>query len=189
MGRARTRLTRNALGSLAVLAVVAAIWIGLPALNRAVPAARTLPAGRPYSVGGGVTLMPPPGAQYDITKAVKGRDGSSGAALFVLGDARFTVTVLPFTGSLSAAGAGLRTAITRGRGYQLLGRETPTQTTQGVPGVQGGYSTATGTGRYAVFVHGGLAVQATFAGSDLDQGRVFTALTASVASISFGPVR
>ena len=188
-GLTRDALIRNVLGSLAILGVVVAIGVGLPAVNNAIPAARAVPAGRAYLVGGGVTVLPPAGAQYDVTKSVTSPDGSQGAVLFVLGNVRFTVTVLKFTGSLSTASAALRTAITRGRGYQLLGREGPTRTVAGVAGVQGGYTTATGTGRYAVFVHDGLAAEVTFAGSDIDRPESLATLTASVASIVFGPVR
>ena len=68
MGLAARRLLRDAWHSLGVVAVVGTIAFGLPAIDRAVPANRSVPLDRPYRVGGGIALVPPAG------------DGSSGCA-------------------------------------------------------------------------------------------------------------
>lgn len=179
-------LTRNALASLGVVAIVAAIGLGLPWLNARVPATRAVHTGVPYPVAADVTVLPPAGAQYDVTRTATSRDGREGAVLFLVGNARLTVSVLRFTGTLAAAAQALRTTITRARGYQALGEQAPTATSAGVPGLGGGYTTATATGWYAVFVADGLAVQATFAGVDLPGSGGLPSLQASVASIAFG---
>src|SRR5688500_6327041 len=103
----------NLLGSLAVLMAAGAIAVGLPALDRALPAARPVPADRPYLVGGGVSLVPPRGALIDVTKTRPGRD--RGAVLFLVGAVRFVVVAAPFPASLDAAAARLRQKITATR--------------------------------------------------------------------------
>ncbi len=186
MGSGRAGLIRNALACLAVVAVLVAVGLGLPALNRSVPATHALPTGKPYLVAAGVTVTPPPGAQYDVTRTVTTRDGRQGAVLFVLGPARMTVTVLNFDGTLAQAAAQLRAVITRAPGYQTLGADGPAQTGAGVAGRGGEYVAAGGSGRYAVFIAGGLAVQSTYATGGLSTD-VLPILAASVASIVFGP--
>jgi hypothetical protein len=185
MRRAGGGLTRNAVASLVVVAVCAAVGLGLPWLNNRLPATRAVPAGKPFLVASGVTVMPPPHALYDVTKTATTRDGRQGAVLFVLGSLRFTVSVVRFDGTLPEAAKVLRMMITRARGYQALGPEGPVVTRAGVAGLGGGYTTAAGTGRYAVFVADGLAVQATYNGSEPGSDALST-LQASVDSIAFG---
>jgi hypothetical protein len=185
MGSGRAGLIRNALACLAVLVVLVAVGLGLPALNRRVPATHALPSGRPYVVAAGVTVTPPPGAQYDVTRTQTTRDGRQGAVLFVLGPARMTVLVLSYDGSLSQAATQVRAMITRAPGYQTLGPDGPVATSAGVAGRGGEYVAAGGSGRYAVFVAHGLAVQSTYATGGLSAD-VLPVLAASVASISFG---
>ncbi len=185
MGGARAGLTRNALASLGVVAVLAMVGVALPAVNARVPATYAVATGRPYPVATGVSVVPPPGAQYDATRTATSRDGREGGVLFVVGTARLTVVVVRFTGTLPQAATALRAVIVRARGYQALGREAPTATSAGVRGLAGGYTTATGTGWYAVFVADGLAVRATFAGTDLPGSAELPALRAAVASIAF----
>jgi hypothetical protein len=184
MGRARADLTRNALASLGVLALLAAIGLGLPRLDARVRATYAVPAGVPFRVAGGITIVPPPGAQYDATKTATSRDGREGDVLFVVGGARLTVSVTRFTGTLSQAARQTRAIIRRARGYQAIGREGPTATSSGVSGLGGGYTAANGPGWYAVFVAGGRVVRATFAGTDLPGSNELAALRTSVASIA-----
>ncbi len=185
MGSLGGRLTRNALASLLVAVVCAAIGLGLPWLNNRLPATRAVPAGKPFPIAAGVTVLPPSNAVYDVTKTATSQDGRQGAVLFVVGSLRYTVAVVLFTGTLAEAAQVVRAAITHARGYQALGREGPVRTGAGVAGLGGGYTTATGTGRYAVFVADGLAVQTTFAGAEPGSEALAT-IQASVDSITFG---
>ena len=98
---ARSRLLRNAAGSAGVLVAVVALALGLPGLDRALPAEREV-AGGPYEVGAGVTVVPPPGAVVDVTNTRPGAD--RGAALFLVGAVRYVIVVTPFTGDLEDAG-------------------------------------------------------------------------------------
>src|SRR5512144_431928 len=116
MGSARAAFLRNALASLAVLAVVGLIAFGIPALNRALPAGRAVPAG-PYDVGGGVTFVPPNGATVDVTGTRPAAD--RGTALFLVHGVRVAVVVSPYPGTLDAAAARLAGKITKSNGAEV----------------------------------------------------------------------
>ncbi len=186
MGSGRYRQLHNVWASLAVAATIAAIGLGLPAINRSIPAARALPAHQPYEVAAGVALIPPPGAGLDVTKTEPGP--RQGAALFVVGPVQYAVVVTPFAGSLNDAATRLRTKITSNRGYQVAGGETRVITHHGVAGTQGMYASSGRDGRYAVFVSDGLAVEVTIAGNDLDLHHALAEIDESVRTISFGRV-
>jgi hypothetical protein len=183
MARPRHDLMGNLAGSLALLAVVAAFGFGLPALDRAVPAARPVPVDRPYPVGAGVTVVPPAGAELDVTRTRPAAD--RGTVLFLLGAVRYAITVLPFTGGLAGAVADLQRQITAVGGYQVYGPVVPVRTAAGVPGLRGGYTSPGRAGRYEVFLAGGTAAQVTIAGADPDLSAQLDALQASVASLVF----
>ncbi len=183
MGSGRQRLYRNLMGTLVVAAAIAIIGLGLPAVNREIPAVRAVISGQPYTVGAGVTVLPPPGASLDATQT---RPGTvTGQVLFYVGTVRYALVATPYTGSLSEATAHLRSTLTASRGYQVTGPESPIRTDNGVTGMQGMYASAGRDGRYAVFVRHGLAVQVTFAGSDVDLRPLLPEIEASIASITF----
>jgi hypothetical protein len=180
----RPRLLRNVLWSLAVLAILSGLGLGLPALNGAIAAAQPVPAGVAYYIGAGVSLVPPAGAQVDVTKTAP--TATQGSALFLLGGVRYTVRAAPFSGRLDEAVAQLRVRVTATRGYQVTGPETSVSTSAGVAGRQGGYTSPGGQGHYSAFLAAGTAVQVTFAGGDLELHDSLAALEASVSSITFG---
>ena len=173
------REVRNLGWSTGILVLIGMLAFGLPAVNAALPAARPVPVDQPYALGHGVTVVPPPRAQLDVTTSVPGR------TLFVLGGVRYLLVVAQFEGTLREAAAQVRQKITANRGYQVTGTETDTTTSQGVPGRQGGYTSPGRDGRYAVFLHAGTSVQVTIAGADLELRPALPALTASVASLVF----
>ncbi|OLB79300.1 MAG: hypothetical protein AUI14_10760 [Actinobacteria bacterium 13_2_20CM_2_71_6] len=172
---------RNLGWSLGILAVVGSLAFGLPAVNAALPAARAVPTDQPYPLGHGVSVVPPPGAQLDVTRSVPG------STLFVLGGVRYLLVVMPFDGTLEDAAAQVRQKITANRGYQVTGPETPAATAQGVTGKLGGYTSPGRNGRYAVFLRGGTGVQVTVAGADLELRPVLPMLITSMTSIAFPP--
>jgi hypothetical protein len=186
MGRARPRLIHNLLGSLAILTVVAGLGLGLPAVNRALPNAKPVAADRPYPIDNGVSVVPPPGAVLDVTRTRPA--GDRGTALFLLGGVRYALTARPFNGKLGDAAAELRRKITAIHGYQITGNEVRVRTAAGVDGWQGTYSSPGRVGRYAVFLTGGVAVEATVAGPDPDLHSALPALQVSISSIAFREV-
>ena len=171
---------RNLAWSLGILVVLGSLAVGLPAVNAALPAERPVPVDRPYPLGSGVTVLPPPTARLDVTTSLPGK------TLFLLGGVRYMlVVVAPCDGTLGDVAAQLPKKITANRGYQVTGPETPTVTDRGVPGRQGGYTSPGRDGRYAVFLAGRVAVEVTIAGADLELRPVLAALTTSVASLDF----
>ena len=166
-----------------MLAVMSGLGLGLPALNRAVASARPVPVGTAYYVGAGVRVVPPPGAQVDVTQTAPGP--TRGTALFLLRGVRYLIRAEPFSGSLEQVAAQVRGRITAIRGYQVTGAERPLRTDQGVAGQQGGYSSPGREGHYAAFLTAGTAVEVTFVGGDLELHDSLAALQASVLSITF----
>jgi hypothetical protein len=179
---ARSRLLRNVAGTLGLLAAVAAVGLGLPAADRALPASRPV-AAAPYLVGAGVTVVPPPGAVLDVTATRPGAD--RGTALFLVGGVRFVVVVSPFSGDVEAAAGRLRAKITGVRGYEVAGAESVTATATGLAGRQGGYAAPGRLGRYAVFRAAELAIEVTVAGTDPQLRATLAAVEASTRSIAF----
>jgi hypothetical protein len=183
MGHGGRRLLRNLLGTLVVAAVVAGTGLGLPAVDRAIPAAHLIPPGR-YAVAAGVSVVPPRGAVIDVTRTEPGEH--QGSVLFLVGSVEYAVVVTPFTGTLRGATDRLRSKITSVSGYQIAHGEAGIATDAGVPGRQGVYVTPGVDGRYAVFLSGGLAAELTVAGGALDLRRRLPALEASIRSLAFG---
>jgi hypothetical protein len=183
MGYGRRRLLRNLLGSLLVAAVVAGIGLGLPAVNRAIPAAQAIPTGR-YDIAAGVSVVPPRGTSIDVTHTAPGEH--QGSTLFLVGAVQYAVVVTPFAGTLPEAADRLRNKITSVSGYQIADGESAVTTTAGVAGRQGVYVTPGRDGRYAVFLAGGLDVELTVAGGIIDLRRRLPALEASIRSLAFG---
>src|SRR5689334_8808076 len=101
MARVTRRELKNLLGVLGVVAILAGIAFGLPAVDRSLPAQRAVSADQPYEVGAGVTVVPPAGATLDVTETRPGE--SDGTALFRLGPVRYAIAVRPFRGDLESA--------------------------------------------------------------------------------------
>lgn len=163
MGLAVRRLLREALCSLGVVAVVGTIAFGLPAIDRAVPSTRSVPPDQPYGIGGGVTVIPPPGALLDVTRTRSRTD--RGSALFVLGDVRYAVLVSGYSGDLTAAAARLRRRLHDAGGYLPAGPARPVTTLAGISGLAGDLrGPRDRAGRYAVYLVGRRVVEATATG-------------------------
>ncbi len=180
MGMVTRRQLTNLLGALSLVLALAGLAFGLPALERA------LPADRPYAVGGGVTVVPPPGSRIDVTETRPAADG--GTVLFRLGPVRYLITVRRFNGDLPTAADRLRQRITGTMGYQVTGTELTVATASGLLGLQGGYTAPGRGGRYAVFVADGRTIEVTVSGADLDLGRTLPAIDASTRTLRYDPV-
>lgn len=185
MGRVTRRQLTNLLGALSLVIVLGGLAFGLPALDRALPADRAVPTDRPYAVGGGVTVVPPPGSRIDVTGTRPTED--EGTALFRLGPVRYLISVRRFDGDLAAAANGLRRRITGTAGYQVTGIELTIATATGLAGRQGGYTAPGRGGRYAVFVTDGRTIEVTVSGADLDLGRTLPAIEASTRTLRYDP--
>ena len=167
-----------------MLAVVALIGVGLPLVDKSLPAARTLTQGLPFGVGGKVSVVPPSGASVDVTGTRPGAD--RGTALFLLDAVRVVVVVSPYRGTLIAADTRLHAKIAKSSGFQVIGNGQPVRTAQGITGLRGGYSSPGRLGEYAVFVADTLSVEVTASGPEADLRAVTPALLASLMSVAFG---
>jgi hypothetical protein len=169
--------------ALAVALILAVLAFGLPALDRAVPAERTVASGRPYLVGAGVTVVPPAGATLDVTGTRPGAD--RGTVLFRLDRVRYAIEVEPFDGDLTAAAVRLRQRITGTSGHQVTGTHLAVSTAGGLAGVQGGYTAGDRDGRYAVFVANGLTIEVMVSGDDNELDRALPVIDASTRTLRY----
>ncbi len=181
MGSGRFRLLNNALGSIAILGVLAVVTIGLPAWDRSLPAARPLTAGEAFQVGAGVSVVPPTGALLDLTRTRPG--ATRGSALFLIGPVRYAMVAEPFIGSLTDATHRLRNKITNTRGYQVTGGDGALRTDTGIKGRQGGYASSGRDGWYAVYLADGVSVEVTVSGTQPGLRERMPAIERSMASI------
>jgi hypothetical protein len=177
----------NLLGSLAVLGVAVTVAFGLPAIDRSLPAARPVIVGRPFEVGAGVVVVPPPGAQVDVTQSRPGV--RRGTALFLLGPVRYAIVVSPFAGSLDDAAARLRGKIRANRGYQVVGRQRRVTTGTGLAGLGGGYAAPGRQGWYSVFLVRGSAIEVTVSGAHADLSAALAGVRTSIRSLTVRRVR
>ena len=178
MGWVTRRQLTSLFGALSLVLALAGLALGLPALNSALPADRPVASDRPYAVGGGVTVVPPPGSRIDVTETRPAEH--SGTVLFRLGPVRYLITVRRFEGDLNAAADRLRQRIT--------GTELAVATGSGLAGLQGGYTAPGRGGRYLVFVAAGRTIEVTVSGADLDLGRTLPAIDASTRTLRYDPV-
>ncbi|WP_203661480.1 hypothetical protein [Actinocatenispora rupis] len=172
----------NLYASLAVLGVVGAIAIGLPAINNALPAGRSVAAGQRLTVGRGVTVAAPPDAVLDVTKT----QPNLNRLVMSVHSVRVVIEADKYDGKLPGLSAKLRRKIQSNPGYQASQRDHPTSTSAGVPGLQGSYSTPGRIGTYAVFTRGGVGVEVSMAGAGTDVRRDNDTLLDLVRSVRFG---
>jgi len=184
MARITRRELMSLLGAFGVVATLAGLAFGLPAIDRSLPDTRPVSAEEPYLIGAGVTVVPPSGATLDVTVTRPG--GSTGTALFRVGSVQYQIAVRPFDGDLRTAGERLRHRITATAGYQVTGPQLEVTTADGLDGLQGGYTAPGRSGRYVVFVADGLTIEVTVSGADLDLGRTLPQIEASTRTLRTG---
>lgn len=172
----------NLYGCLAVLAVVATIGLGLPAVDRALPGRRSIHPGDRIQIAYGTSLTAVGGTVMDLAKT----SPALHRVVLVVRGARVVAEASEYTGSPAGLAGQLRRKIRSNPGYQASGADHPTRTADGVDGLHGSYSTPGRVGMYAVFVHGGVGVQISIAGSVTDLRRNNDALLAMVHSVRFG---
>lgn len=173
---------RNLYGCLAVLAVVAAIAVGLPSIDRLLPGGREIPAGHHIPVGRGVTITAVDGTVLDLARTAPALNR---VVLSVHG-VRVVVEASRYSGSLADLSARLRRKIQTNPGYEASQHDHPTRTASGVPGLQGSYTTPGRIGMYAVFIDDDTGAEVSMAGAQTDLRSNNEALLHLTASIQFG---
>jgi hypothetical protein len=99
---------------------------------------------------------------------------------------RIAFVVGPYHDTLAAAAARLHDKITNTTGFQVTGTDRTVDTTQGVAGLLGAYSSPGRLGQYAVFVAGAVSVEVTISGPEQQLRLLLDALDASLRSVTFG---
>lgn len=172
---------RNLLGGVAVLATIMVVVLGLPAIDRAVPANRADTAHR-YTIADGISTIPPTGAMI----AKRTRSGpDTGSMLFLIGPARYVISVEPFNGDLVEATGRLRTKIQGMRGYQVTSPEVPMLTDSGLSGLGSTFTAPGRCGRFLAFVVPGRAVEVIISVSETDFQQALVPIDESIASIAW----
>lgn len=175
------RWERNLFGGAAVLAVILAIVFVLPAVDRAMPAERAAAAQR-HTVADGISVIPPAGSSI----AKRPRPGAgTGSMLFLVGPARYAISVEPFNGNVATASERLRTKIQSMRGYQVTGPEHPVVTGSGLSGLGTEFTAPGRSGRYVAFVVPKRAVEVTVYVSENDFQQALQPIDQSIASIAW----
>jgi hypothetical protein len=171
----------NLYGSAAVLAVIAAIWYGLPAVDATLPDNQVLPSGTRVTVGNSVSLVPPRGSLLDSAET----SPSAGRLVVEVHGSRYRITASPYAGTLREATARLRERIAALPGYQITGQSYWVATDDGVVGMEGRFGSARRDGYFAVFVSDGLIAEVVAQGIGLTLNGTLDDVRRSVATIRF----
>ncbi|WP_412541001.1 hypothetical protein R8Z50_35410 [Longispora sp. K20-0274] len=160
--------------------MLAALLFGLPAVNRALPAERSLPAGQELAIGYGVTITPPVGARVDVTRTLPNR----GVLALVLHGLDFRAEAKTTSDGVDGLAGRLRTRVQNQRGVQVTGDAREVHTDAGVRGLRGTFSSTGRDGIYAAYVANGIGVQITVSGTALAEQ--VGAVEQSLAGLRFG---
>jgi hypothetical protein len=171
----------NAAGCAAVLAAVAALSFGLPAVNSEIPPQRPVSAAEPYGIGLGAAITPPSHTVVDS----RGTQPSTNLVLFVRDGVQYRLQAIPYAGSLGALAEDLRGDVAHARGAQAVGPAIPVSTRHGVEGMAARFEESNGAGFVAAFVDRGVGVDVLVSGTD--QGIITNAdeILASVGTLQF----
>lgn len=165
-----------------MLAAVGALSLGLPAIDRAVPAERLLPIAQPLAVGDGVTIRPPPGTVIDARGTVPSID----RVHLVTHGVDYRVQIVDHAGSLSALAADLRRQVAATSGQQALGLEVDVRTTAGVPGRAAQFTGVDGRGGwYAAYLYGHTGAYVVVTGTEADLVAYGDEIRDSLATLRF----
>lgn len=180
------RWWRNLAGGAAVLAALLTVVFGLPAIDRAVPSSVAAAAAKRHDIAAGVSVIPPAGGLLAKTARSSGKAGS---VLFLVGPARYVVSVQPFDGDLEGATAQLKSKIQGMRGYQVTSGDDPLVTRSGIRGLAGSFTAPGRIGRYVALLVPGHTIEVTVNGSESDLASALQRIDESIASISYESVQ
>lgn len=187
-------LDRRHLGPTLVVVLFAILTVlVIPALDRAVPAGREIPAGAVVALNGRIEFTPAAGWSL-VDGALLGEDTRAGgypaSATVIKGPTTFTVTTANFDGTPAELLTQVESTAERtGSTVQFTGEARTSRTSSGLTGLQTSTRTATTAGLIAVFVADGTGVKVSVnaparAGSSPDAE--VRAMVESIAAIEGG---
>lgn len=156
------RLGAKIAGCAGVIAGVALMAFGLPAIAGSISPQRLVPAGVRLDIGSGVSVVPGQRTSLDA----RGTSPSSNIVLLHVGGIDYQIEANAFSGTLGDLNDEARQALADKRGPQALGPEMRVRTTQGVPGLTAQVVAGDDSGWYEVYVADGVGVVVRVTGSD-----------------------
>lgn len=171
-------------GSLAVLGVVLAIALGLPALNTLIPGIEDVGGAR-VQLGLGVSFTAPQGASRDI-----GHDRPNSVRLQI-DDVLVSATTRAYQRSAEDFATAVREELKSRPGLQLTGSERSFATAAGVPGLRLDFHSPSQEGYLLILVHNGIAVDVTVStgGRRGPDDGVYARLEGALATLTFDEER
>ncbi|GLZ77150.1 hypothetical protein Afil01_19570 [Actinorhabdospora filicis] len=171
-------------GSLAVLGVVLAIALGLPALNLMIPGIEDVGGAR-VELGHGVWFTAPENTSRDV-----GHDRPNTVQLTV-DDALVTATTRAYQRSAQDFAEAVREELKSRPGLQLTGSERSFATAAGVPGVRLEFHSPSQEGYLLILVHNGIAVDVTVSGNGRrgPEDGTYARLDDALATLTFDEAR
>jgi hypothetical protein len=142
-------------GPLAVAAVIAVLWLGLPAVNGAVSSERPVDQGTSFDVGNGARVtMPDGGWAVDTDRTQLGL----GVGL-VRDETSVGLQGGAFDGTADELQEGFLDSVKGKQGYQVIESGIVVETAGGLSGLRTFYASSEREGVYTVLVGGGTAVE------------------------------
>lgn len=186
MGEGYARPPRNRPSIVTVLAVIAAIGLAIPAVNRGLPASHTATGAIPYPVTASVSIVPPADSTMDQSGTRPGI--SHGTAAFRIGPVRYLVVVGPYPGTAGGAAQD-----TRDRGMSFPGYQVSTWhcfvTDSGLLGRWSRFSAWGWGSAYAVLFVAGLRIELTASGPDARMNTEMNGIERSMRTLTYRTTR
>jgi len=179
MAGASSAWRRNLAGCFAVAAGVAALSLGVPAIDRAIPNA-TVSSTEPLQFADNASVVPPP----DTTVDAKETSPEQGVVTMAVDGVRYRLTAEAFPGTLAQLADRVRAEIQNISGLQGLSPDQQVTSDSGVPGLQATFVAENRTGWYTVYLSNGTGVTAVVDGTDASVTSHRAALETSVRTVT-----
>ncbi|MDG4821473.1 hypothetical protein O7635_06335 [Asanoa sp. WMMD1127] len=161
MAGERTAWRRNLVGSLAVVAGVLALSLGVPAIDDALPNA-TVSSTEPLEFATDASVVPPP----DATVVAEQTSPDQGVVTMAVDGVRYRLTAESFPGTLQQLADRIRAEVRNIAGIQAVSDDQSVTSDSGIPGLQATFVAENRTGWYTVYLRAGTAVTAVVDGND-----------------------
>ncbi|WP_203704959.1 hypothetical protein [Asanoa iriomotensis] len=170
---------RNLAGSLAVVAGVLALSLGVPAIDGAL-SNTTVSTTAPLEFASNASVVPPP----DASVVADQTSPSQGVVTLAVDGVRYRLTAESFPGTLQQLADRIRAEVQNVAGIQAISPDQAVTSNSGIPGLQATYVGENRTGRYTVYLQSGTGVTAVVDGNDAGVTAHRAALETSVRTVT-----